>query len=60
MYLLKKLMNQYGIQLPFLHLSYLPDHNHVQRLLNEVYYFDAPFGLAILLTKPRGQSSPLS
>lgn len=52
MYLLKKLINQYQVQIPILHLPYLPDRNHVQRLLDEVHYFDAPFGLAILLTKP--------
>lgn len=51
-HLLKNLMSQYQIQIPILHLPYLPDRNYVQRLLDEVRYFDAPFCLAIFLTEP--------
>lgn len=52
MHVLKNLMIQCQIQIPIVHLPYLPSRYDVEHLLNEVHYFDAPFCLAIILTEP--------
>lgn len=50
-HLLKKLFMRSQIQIPILHLPYLPEKDYCQRLLSELNYFEKPFSLLIFLTK---------
>lgn len=47
--LLKKLMTQNQIQIPVFYFPHLPTQEHLQRLLNEINYYESPFGLVMIL-----------
>lgn len=47
--LLKKVFVQNRMQIPLLYLSHEPEKEYLQQLLTELNYFDAPFGLILLI-----------
>lgn len=49
LHLLKNLFIKNQIQVPILHLPHLPEMGYLERFLEGIHYFDAPFGLIILI-----------
>ena len=47
---LRKLMVQNQVQIPILHLPFVPNQEYLERFLDELNYFESPFGLIIFLT----------
>lgn len=56
LHLIKKFSSQHQFQVPLLYFSQLLEKEDLQRLLSEVHYFEAPFGMILIMASKLEES----